>query len=107
MDEKKQSIRGIPQYRCQRCMETTMDVDATPAPFAALDEMMSDPLATAAHGVTRLMRHPCDDGGAGVAVIVGMFPEHHVQSLRDQMQKHREAAAAHAAQEEKRSKSVN
>lgn len=75
MDKQQQAEKqGIPQYRCQRCSGGHMDLKAPHVPVAVLRLFVADPLAPEANGIRRLVMHDCDDGGTGLAVIVGMFP---------------------------------
>ena len=104
MDEKKQSDSGIPQYRCQRCGDVNMNIEAPCAPFKILAVLAANPLAAECNGVNRSALHNCDDGGLGISVIVGMFPEHHVAPLRERLKKEAEEAAARRGS---LSKSVN
>lgn len=95
MDEKKQSNRGIPQYRCQRCGDVNMNTEAPCVPYEVLATLANNPLAIAAGGVPRSCVHTCDDNGAGLSVIIGMFPEHHLEGLRKNLKAEKEAAEKH------------
>lgn len=75
--------KGIPQYRCQRCGELTMNSKAPPdVPYQVLRTFLENPLAIAVGVVPKTGIHICDDQGVGLAHIVGIFPAELVPLLR-------------------------
>jgi len=51
-----------------------MNPKAEHVPTSTLRLFANNPLASEANGIRRVDTHECDDGGTGLAVIVGMFP---------------------------------
>ncbi len=99
MDKQQQAEKqGIPQYRCQRCGDVKMDTKASPSPVKILHLFAHNPFAIECGGVPAKSVHECDDGGAGIASIVGFFPEEHLPALLAELKKQEEAEAKRRSQ---------
>jgi hypothetical protein len=94
MDDKK----GIPQYRCQRCGDVKMNTNAPLVQVQILHLFAHNPFAVECGGVPAKAVHDCDDGGAGIASIVGFFPEQHLPALLAELKKQEEAEAKRRSQ---------
>ncbi len=78
--------KGIPQYRCHRCGEVTMDTAAEPVvPYNTLKTFAGNPLVTEVNDTPRCVIHTCCSGGVGMAFIVGIFPAENVPALRERL----------------------
>ena len=98
MDKQEQAEKqGIPQYRCQRCGDTKMKVHPDPraqlVPVKILHLFAVNPFAVDIGGVPQKAIHECDDGGAGLAIIVGFFPEARLPELEAAVKKNGELLA--------------
>lgn len=95
MDEQqRQEKRGIPQYRCQRCMEVAMNSEAPPIPIVPVITVLTkNPLVIEHNDVQRMCGHECRDGGIGIASLIGFFPEERLPELREAQRQQAEAAA--------------
>lgn len=98
MDKQEQAEKqGIPQYRCQRCGETKMKVHPDPrarlVPVKILHLFATNPFALEIGGVQQKAIHECEDGGEGLAVIVGFFPEERLPELEAATKKNDELKA--------------
>jgi len=70
-----------------------MNSEAPCVSDSALSVFTSNPLVVEANGIPRMSVHGCDDGGSGIAVIIGFFPAEHVPTLRAALAEQAEAEA--------------
>lgn len=84
-------FKGIPTYRCERCLLASFDQRAQPVGIEVLRTFLSNEHIHAVEDVPRRTLHACPDGSFGIARFCGLTSTQALENWKQEQARHQQS----------------